>query len=57
MPAKQHRTFHVYVRVAQNAPVATPLGFDGHVYQSTPAGDTFCDSYAGQVRVVVKTGK
>lgn len=57
MPAKQHRTFTVYVRVAQNAPVGTPLDFNGYVYQFTPAGATFCDTYADGVGVGVKDGK
>ena len=58
MPAKQHRTFTMYARVAQNAPVGAPLEFAGYVYQSTPAGATFCDTYAEEVVVVVvKEGK
>ena len=54
MPAGQKRKFSVYVRVKKSAPVGTPLMFTSYVYQSTPTGATFCDTYAEDVTVRIK---
>jgi len=54
MPAGQRRKFSVYVRVKKSAPVGTSLVYTSYVYQSTPIGVTFCDTYAEDVTVLVK---
>ena len=54
MPARQRRKFKVYVRVKKSAPVGTSLVFTSYVYQSTPTGIKFCDTYAEDVTVLVK---
>jgi len=54
MPAKKRRRFIVYMRVKESAPVGTSLVFTSYVYQSTPTGITFCDTYAEDLTVLVK---
>lgn len=59
MPAKRIRTFTIYARVDQDAPVDAPLVFSGYVFQTASASvpTPFCPTYAGEVGVLVKAGK
>lgn len=52
--AKTRRIFAVIARVGAQAPVGTPLVFSSNVFQTTPGGVTFCNTYARTVTVVLQ---